>query len=93
MVRVEPPVQPVEQLALAGTVRAVDEDQDGPIPALGQFKLGVEQFFVQLWFNRGKFFPGQIVGKCGRFGHACVPRVSGRRLSGQVCGSGQRPLQ
>ena len=44
---VEPFVEAVEHLALAGAVGAVDEQQNGFVLALGELELRVEQPFAQ----------------------------------------------
>ena len=44
---VEPIVEAVEHLALAGAVRAVDQQQNGFVLALGKLELRVEQSFAQ----------------------------------------------
>ena len=41
--RVHPEVEGVDDLSLAGAVHAVDQDDDGKVPALGQLELRLEQ--------------------------------------------------
>ena len=69
----DPFVEHVDRFALARTIDAADQDDNGKFTFFTQFKLRVEQPGAQFWLLGAKGFLGNLVPQLCRFKHDLLP--------------------